>query len=141
MLDLKSKKFTKDPQFLSTTMDVEKSMAFLGNAKDSDYQSIVENMWACFQALGCRMSLKVHFLHARLDYFPQNLGDMSKVHEERFHQDIQIMGIRYQGRWDVFMIVDYSWYLKCACKSSDVAERPKEENLCLTPTKKKTNLV
>ena len=24
------------------------------------------------------MSLKVHFLHAHLDYFPQNLGDMSE---------------------------------------------------------------
>ena len=48
----------------------------LGNTKDSDYQNIVK-MLACFEALGCRMSLKVHFLHAHLDYFPQNLGDMS----------------------------------------------------------------
>ena len=34
---------------------------FLGNTKDSDYKAIVENMLACFEALGCRMSLKVHF--------------------------------------------------------------------------------
>ena len=51
---------------------------FLGNSKDSDYKIIVENMLACFEALGCRMSLKVHFLHAHLNYFPQNLGDMSE---------------------------------------------------------------
>ena len=44
-------------------------LKFLGNSKDSDYKAIVENMLACFEALGCRMSLKVHFLHAHLDYF------------------------------------------------------------------------
>ena len=46
---------------------------FLGNTKDSDYKTIVESMLACFEALGCCMSLKVHFLHVYLDYFPQNL--------------------------------------------------------------------
>ena len=46
-------------------------------------------MLTCFEALGCRMSLKVHFLHAHLDYFPQNLGDMCEEHGERFHQDIK----------------------------------------------------
>ena len=48
-------------------------------------------MLACFEARGWRMSLKVHFLHAHLDYFPQNLGDMSEEHGERFHQDIKSM--------------------------------------------------
>ena len=42
---------------------------------------------ACFEALGCCMSLKVHSLQAHLDYFPQNLGDMSEGNGERFHQD------------------------------------------------------
>ena len=36
------------------------------------------------------MSLKVYSLHANLDYFPQNLGDMSEEHGERFKQDIKI---------------------------------------------------
>ena len=46
---------------------------FLGNTKDFDYryQNIVENMLACFEALGYHMSLKVHFLHVHLDYFPK----------------------------------------------------------------------
>ena len=60
-------------------------LKFLGNTKDSDYKTIVENMLACFEALGCRMSLKVYFLHAYLEYFPQNLGDMSEEQGERFH--------------------------------------------------------
>ena len=66
---------------------------FLGNTKNSDYQSIVGNMLACFEALGCRTSLKVHFLHAHLDYFPQNLGE---EYGERFHQGIKIMETWYQ---------------------------------------------
>ena len=50
-------------------------------------------MLACSEALGCRMSLKVHFLHAHLDYFPQNLGDMSEEHGERFHLVVKSMEI------------------------------------------------
>ena len=80
------RKLIKDLQFLSTMTNVEKTWLsfaevvskFLGNTTDLDYHNIVRNMSACFEALGCRMSLKVHFLHAHLDYFPQNLGDMGK---------------------------------------------------------------
>ena len=56
-------------------------------------------MLACLEALGCCMSLKVRFIHTHLDYFPQNLDDMSEEHGERFHLDIKSMEIRYQGRW------------------------------------------
>ena len=55
-------------------------------------------MLACFEVLGCYMSLKVYFLHAHLDYFQQNLGDMNEEHGEHFHQDIKSMETRYQGR-------------------------------------------
>lgn len=48
-------------------------------------------MLKAFQALGCLMSLKVHFLHSQLDYFPENLGDVSEEQGERFHQDIKEM--------------------------------------------------
>ena len=82
-------------------------------------------MLACFEALGCCMSLKVHFLHAHLDYFPQNLGNMSEEHDERFHQDIKSMETRYQGHWDVSMMADYCCRLKRDCKSSKVARKVK----------------
>ena len=82
-------------------------------------------MLACFEALGCRMSLKVQFLHANLDYFPQNSGDISKEHGERFHQDIKSMETQYQGRWDVSMMADYCWCLKRDCKNNEIARKAK----------------
>ena len=51
-----------------------------------------------FQKLGCRMSLKIHFLHSHLDFFPENMGDVSDEHGERFHQDISEIETRYQGK-------------------------------------------
>jgi hypothetical protein len=40
---------------------------FFGNYKDPNYKQIVEKMLEKFIALGCDMSLKVHFLNAQLD--------------------------------------------------------------------------
>ena len=99
------RKLIKDLQFLSTMTNVEKTWLsfaevvskFLGNTKDSDYHNIVRNMLACFEALGCRTSMKVYFLHAHLHYFPQNLGDMSEEDGEHFYQGIKIMETRYYG--------------------------------------------
>ncbi|CAH1114222.1 unnamed protein product [Psylliodes chrysocephalus] len=64
---------------------------FLGNYKDPEFESIVENMLDKFKKLGCNMSLKIHFLHAHLDYFPDNLGDVSEEQGKRIHQDIKEM--------------------------------------------------
>jgi hypothetical protein len=64
-----------------------------------------------FIALGCAMSLKVHFLNVHLDYFPENLGAVSEEQGERFHQDIKEMETRYQGRWNVNTMGDYCWLL------------------------------
>ena len=64
-----------------------------------------------FQALGSRISIKLHYLLSDLDYFPENLGDVSEEQEERFHQDIKVMEERYQGRWDAHMMSDYCWTL------------------------------
>jgi len=55
----------------------------------------VEKMLDNFQKLGCQMSVKVHYLHSQLDFFPANLGDMSEEQGERFHQDIKTMKARY----------------------------------------------
>ena len=41
--------------------------------------------------MGCLMSLKIHFLHFHLNFFPPNLGAVSDEHGERFHQDITKM--------------------------------------------------
>lgn len=63
---------------------------FLGN-KDEHYEILVKEMLKNFKVLGCKMSLKLHFLYSHLDYFPENLGDMSEEQGERFHQDVKEM--------------------------------------------------
>ena len=47
--------------------------------------------------------------------FPENLGDLSEKQGERFHQDINTMEARYQGRWDAHMMADYCWNLIQDC--------------------------
>ena len=84
---------------------------FLGNTKSLEYKEIVKTLLDTFHKLGCNMSVKVHFLHSHLEYFPENLGALSEEQSERFHQNIKIMEKRYQGRWNVNMIADYCWCL------------------------------
>lgn len=84
---------------------------FLGNNRSSNYKIIILKLIEAFKCMGCRMSLKLHFLHSHLDFFPENLGVVSEEHGERFHQDISTMERRYQGRWDSTMMGDYIWSL------------------------------
>ena len=51
--------------------------------------------------------MKIHYLHSHLDFFRPYLTAVSEEHGERFHQDIQVMEKRYQGRWDEAMVGDY----------------------------------
>ncbi|UYV80170.1 hypothetical protein LAZ67_18001877 [Cordylochernes scorpioides] len=69
---------------------------FLGSVKVENYRDIVNDLLLSYKALGCNMSLKIHFLHSHLDFFPDNLGAVSDVHGERFHQAISSMEKRYQ---------------------------------------------
>ena len=85
---------------------------FLGNHRADNYKKIVETMIQNYRALGSRMSLKLHFFHSHLDFFPDNLGDISDEHGERFHQEIAIMESRYQGRFSPNMMGDYCWTLQ-----------------------------
>ncbi|UYV68164.1 CLPB [Cordylochernes scorpioides] len=60
----------------------------------NSFRNVCKNFFG--SALGCNMSLKIHFLHSHLDFFPDNLGEVSDEHGERFHQDISSMEKRYQ---------------------------------------------
>ena len=40
---------------------------FLGNRRSQNYEELVNKQ--SYQKLGCNMSLKIHFLHSRLDFF------------------------------------------------------------------------
>ena len=61
--------------------------------------------------LVCNMSLKIHFLHSHLDFFPETCGAVSDEHGERFRQDISSMEKRYQGKWNCVTLSDYCWTL------------------------------
>ena len=80
---------------------------FLGNHKAENYIEIVENMIEAFRRLGSRMSLKLHFLHSHLEFFPDNLDAVSDEHGERFHQDIAVVETRYKGKSSSNMMRDY----------------------------------
>ena len=84
---------------------------FLGNTKAANYKDIVASLLSNYHNMGCRMSLKMHFLHSHLDFFPENLGAVSDEQGERFHQDIMTMEQRYQGRCDSNMMGDYCCFL------------------------------
>ena len=58
------------------------------------------------------MSVKLHFLHSHLEYFPDNLGYYSEEQGERFHQALNVMERRYQAVWGVNIMADYCWMLK-----------------------------
>jgi hypothetical protein len=57
---------------------------FLGKNKDPNYKNIVETMLENFKKLGCNMSVKVHFLHSHIEYFPENLGLLVKSRVKDF---------------------------------------------------------
>ncbi|CAB3229261.1 unnamed protein product [Arctia plantaginis] len=85
---------------------------FLGNHRSNDYQTTVEELLENYKALGCNMSLKIHFLDSHLDLFPPNLGAVSDEHGARFHQDIFTIEKRYQGKLSPTMLADYCWGLQ-----------------------------
>ena len=58
---------------------------FLGNTRVPDYQACIEKSLKSYEDMGCRMSLKIHFLHSHLNFFLPNLGAVSDEHGERFH--------------------------------------------------------
>jgi len=88
------------------------SRAFLGNHKTAKNQHVVQDLLTSYKAMGCNMSLKIHFLETHLDFFPENLGEVSDEHGERIHQDIMTMEKQYQGKWTSSMLADYCRTLK-----------------------------
>ena len=79
----------------------------LGNYRADNYKEIVNNMLGNFRILGISMSTKGHFLRSHLDRFPKNLSDVSNEQGEWLHQDIKTMEERYQGRWDIKIMLEF----------------------------------
>ena len=47
---------------------------FLGLHKSDDFGDVVANLLCNYHIMGCKMSLKVHFLHSHLPFFHEKLG-------------------------------------------------------------------
>lgn len=58
---------------------------FLRNWKVDSYTEIVEEQILNFISLGCKMSIKLHYLYGHLSDFPENLSDVSEEQDERLH--------------------------------------------------------
>ena len=84
---------------------------FLGNHKAANYQDVVQDLLTSYKAIGCNMSMKIHFLESHLDFFPENLSKVGDKRGERFHQDIMAMEKLYQGKRTSDMLADYCWAL------------------------------
>ena len=77
----------------------------------------MQDLLTSYKAMGCNKGLKIHFLETRLNFFPENVGEVSDEHGEIYNQDILAMEKQYQGKWTLSMLADYCWTLK-----RDVAE-------------------
>ena len=49
---------------------------------------------------------------SHLDFFGENLRDVSDEHCKRFDQDISVMEQRFEGKWKPSMLADYCWGIK-----------------------------
>ena len=91
--------------YTSCTLDV-------GSVTKRTGPQLIGRLLETYQTMGCNMSLKLHFLMSHLEFFPENLGEVSDEQGERFHQDISTMERRYKGKWSLTMLADYCWMLK-----------------------------
>ena len=133
-------RWTSDPVFLSAMQSAELDAwnafvvvvtNFLGNTKAENYRLLVGNLSQAFQMLWWNMTVKIHFLHSHMDYFPDNLGAVSKEQGERFHQDIKTMGKRYQAYWSKSIMADYCWRLIRECTDTTYSRRAKKRKLLI----------
>jgi hypothetical protein len=73
----------------------------------------MQDLLTSYKAMGCNMSMKIHFLESRLDFFsPENLSKVSDEHSKRFHRDIMAMEKWYKGKCASSMLGDYCWKMK-----------------------------
>ena len=83
----------------------------LRNHKAANYQDVMQGLSTLYKAMGCNLSLKIHFLESQL-VLSQKISAKPVTNGERFHQNILAMEKRHQGKWTASMLADYCWKLK-----------------------------
>ena len=84
-------------------------LKFLGSEKAENFEDVAANFLHSHDVLGCKTSIKVHFVESHLNFFYEHLGDVSDEHGERFHQDVAIIEKRFKGKCSVGMLADCCW--------------------------------
>ena len=91
----------------------EDLQGLLSKSQSSELSGCCAGPAAFVKTMGCNMNLKIHFLESHLDFFPENLGEVSDEHGERFRQDILTMEKRTKASGpQVRMLADSCWTLK-----------------------------
>jgi hypothetical protein len=84
---------------------------FFGNHRSVNSKQMVQRLMHTMKVLKCRMTVKLHFLDAHFDYFPECLGQFSEEQGERFHQELKRFETRYQDEHVGNILSDYCWCL------------------------------
>jgi len=78
----------QDKYFPFTMTTLEKMLGNpLQQLSKTSYHDFLKQLLKSYEQSGCNMSVKVHFLHSHLNYFPENLEIMLEEQGESFHQD------------------------------------------------------
>ena len=75
-------------------------------------RDVIAEMLNTYKTLGCKMSIKVHFLNSHSNFFHKNMSDVPNEHGEQFHRDISDIENRYKGKWSVGTLADYCWSIQ-----------------------------
>lgn len=99
---------------------------FLGNEKADDYRDKVADMIEALGNANVHMSLKIHMLKDHIDCFPENLGEVSDEHGEKFHQEMKWMETNYRRKSIINMLSDYCWSKKEKFDESEYSRQAKK---------------
>ena len=103
---------------------------FLGNHKAENYQDVVQDLLTSYKAVGCNLSLKIHF---PLGFFSRKISAKSVTNTVK-----DFAKILYQGKWTSCMLADYSWTMKMDVPDAKYRRKVGrlyilEESFCLFP--------
>lgn len=113
----------KEKRAFKAVIDVIRN--FLGNNRSENYERMVKEMINAYARMDVNMSLKIHFLHNHLDFFPENCGAFSDEHGEHFHQDLKTIEQRFKGKEYCHMLGECCWSI---CRISADSEHKRRTN-------------
>ena len=73
--------------------------------------------------MGCNMSIKIHFQQSHLDFFPDNLGQFSDEEGEYFHQEMNTIEKRFEGKNKIKMLSEYCRSLQRVTDDDEIKKK------------------